>query len=72
MKYIKNKVNSIFIDIVSAKGFFSEIEKSVIADKPANIDLYNQYCVVYEKFVKSIQAIKELQEAIYEYYKGIE
>lgn len=41
MKYIKNKVDNIVIDIVSAKGYFSEIEKSVIADKPANIDLYN-------------------------------
>ena len=72
MKYIKNKVDNIVIDIVSAKSYFSEIEQSVIADKSANIDLYNQYCIVYEKFVKSIQAIKELQEAIYEYYKGIE
>ena len=72
MKYIKNKVDNIVIDIVSAKGYFTEIEKQVIAGKSANMDLYNQYCVVYEKFVKSIQAIKELQEAIYEYYKGIE
>ena len=41
MKYIKNKIANIVIDIVSAKGFFSEIEKSVIADNSANIDLYN-------------------------------
>ena len=41
MKYIKNKVDNIVIDLMSAKGYFSEIEKSVIADKSANIDLYN-------------------------------
>ena len=41
MKYIKNKVGNIVIDIVSAKGYFLEIEKSVVADKSANIDLYN-------------------------------
>lgn len=41
MKYIKNKVDNIVIDIVSVKGYFSEIEKSVIADKSVNIDLYN-------------------------------
>ena len=72
MKYIKNKVDNIVIDIVSAKGYFSEIEKSVIDNKYENMDLYNQYCIVYQKFVKSLQVIKELQEAIYEYYKGIE
>lgn len=72
MKHIKNKVDNIVIDIVSAKGYFTEIEKSVLDNKYENMDLYNQYCIVYQKFVKSLQVIKELQEAIYEYYKGIE
>lgn len=41
MKYIKNKVDNIVIDLVSAQGYFSEIEKSVLTDKSANMDLYN-------------------------------
>lgn len=41
MKYIKNKVDNIVIDLMSTKGCFSEIEKSVIDNKYENMDLYN-------------------------------
>lgn len=41
MKHIKNKVDNIVIDIVSAKGYFTEIEKSVLDNKYENMDLYN-------------------------------
>lgn len=41
MKYIKDKVNNIIIDLISIEGYFSEIEKSVTDNKHENMDLYN-------------------------------
>lgn len=72
MKYLKEKLEHIKNDVISASGFFNYTEQAVVDNRTNNIEMYNEYCKVYVKFQKAIKVVEELSEDIKNYYSGID